>query len=80
MKQLQAHLAVATNRLMDGDERVLYALSAKERLVILCYLMIQLLEMLEPDDHRYDKLIDDTLAWVERKAFPERTESSRTRD
>ncbi|WP_040667954.1 hypothetical protein, partial [Nitrolancea hollandica] len=74
------YLAAATDRLFEGDDRVLRALSLNEKLVILCHLMIELLEMLEPDDHRYDTLIDDTLAWIERKAFPERVVSSTTRD
>lgn len=49
MKQLPPHLADATDRLFDGDDSALRALTSKERLVILLHLMIRLVEKLEED-------------------------------
>jgi hypothetical protein len=74
MRKLPAYLANATTRLLDGDDHIIHALTSKERLVILSYLVVKLMDSLEPEDNECDALIAEALAVVERYAprkYPE---------
>ncbi len=74
MRQLPAHLAAATNRLMVGDESAVRALTGKERAMILAWLGVRLVDELGPDEDKYDHLLAGVLVLIERHASPESTD------
>ena len=80
MRKLPAYLANATTRLLDGDDHIIHALTSKERLVILSYLVVKLMDSLETEDDECDALMADALTVVERYAPQKYPESSTTDD
>ena len=57
MRKLPAYLANATTRLLDGDDHIIHALTSKERLVILSYLVVKLTSVTRSSPMRWPWLI-----------------------